>query len=133
MPASRSRVRGRITASAGGPAASAVAVTAAGIFFFLRSSGTATAAASAAAAAPFTSGRHGDEMLPFLAKARASLWGPGVRGRLKPCTRGCRYSYVASTGLAPASTGTTPTVALLENLPDAVMLIDDGGSVAYAN
>ena len=69
MPASRNLVRGRITASAGGPAARAAVVTAAGIFFRFRSSGTATAAASAAAAAPLTNGRQGDEMLPFEAKA----------------------------------------------------------------
>ena len=40
---------------------------------------------------------------------------------------------MTSTGLASASPGTTPTVALLENLPDAILLIDDGGSIAYAN
>jgi diguanylate cyclase (GGDEF)-like protein/PAS domain S-box-containing protein len=40
---------------------------------------------------------------------------------------------VASTGLAASAPGTTPTFALLENLPDAILLIDDAGAVAYAN
>ena len=72
MPASRSLLLGRVTASAGGPAAIAAVVTAAGILFRFRSRGIATAAASAAVAAPLTSGRQGDEVvgaLPFLAKA----------------------------------------------------------------
>ena len=29
--------------------------------------------------------------------------------------------------------GTTPTIALLENLPDAIVLIDERGFIAYAN
>ena len=29
--------------------------------------------------------------------------------------------------------GTTPTIALLENLPDAIILVDEGGFIAYAN
>jgi hypothetical protein len=71
MPASRSLVRGRRTASAGGPAASAAVVTAGGMPRFLRIRGTTNAAASAAAAAPFTSGRQGDDLigaLPFPGK-----------------------------------------------------------------
>jgi diguanylate cyclase (GGDEF)-like protein/PAS domain S-box-containing protein len=41
---------------------------------------------------------------------------------------------VGETGLASASpSGVTPTIALLENLPDAIVLVDGEGSVAYAN
>jgi diguanylate cyclase (GGDEF)-like protein/PAS domain S-box-containing protein len=41
---------------------------------------------------------------------------------------------VSTTGLATAQDGgVTPTVALLENLPDAILLLDEGGSIAYAN
>jgi diguanylate cyclase (GGDEF)-like protein/PAS domain S-box-containing protein len=41
---------------------------------------------------------------------------------------------VSSTGLAAAPEGApTPTIALLENLPDAIALLDDQGSIAYAN
>jgi diguanylate cyclase (GGDEF)-like protein/PAS domain S-box-containing protein len=41
---------------------------------------------------------------------------------------------VGETGLAGASpSGVTPTIALLENLPDAIVLVDGEGSVAYAN
>ena len=29
--------------------------------------------------------------------------------------------------------GTTPTIALLENLPDAVLLLDETGAIGYAN
>jgi hypothetical protein len=76
-------VRGRATASAGGPAAIAAVVAAAGTFSRRRSSGTATAAASAAVAAPLTSGRQGEFRLgaarPFLSKAARvyAAW-PGV-------------------------------------------------------
>jgi hypothetical protein len=39
---------------------------------------------------------------------------------------------VSSTGLAAAPhSGTTPTIALLENLPDAILLLDEKGSIAY--
>jgi diguanylate cyclase (GGDEF)-like protein/PAS domain S-box-containing protein len=41
---------------------------------------------------------------------------------------------VSSPEVAPTQNpGQTPTVALLENLPDAIILIDELGSVAYAN
>jgi len=41
---------------------------------------------------------------------------------------------VSSTGLAAAPDGApTPTIALLENLPDAIVLLDDRGLIAYAN
>lgn len=41
---------------------------------------------------------------------------------------------MSTTGIAAASTGaSTPTIALLENLPDAIMLLDGQGSIAYAN
>jgi diguanylate cyclase (GGDEF)-like protein/PAS domain S-box-containing protein len=41
---------------------------------------------------------------------------------------------VSSTGLAAAPPGgTTPTLALLEGLPDAILLLDKGGAIAYAN
>jgi diguanylate cyclase (GGDEF)-like protein/PAS domain S-box-containing protein len=41
---------------------------------------------------------------------------------------------VSTTGLAAAPEGApTPTIALLENLPDAILLLDDQGSIAYAN
>jgi diguanylate cyclase (GGDEF)-like protein/PAS domain S-box-containing protein len=41
---------------------------------------------------------------------------------------------VSSTGLAAAQNGApTPTIALLENLPDAILLLDEQGSIAYAN
>jgi diguanylate cyclase (GGDEF)-like protein/PAS domain S-box-containing protein len=41
---------------------------------------------------------------------------------------------VSSPGLAAAPPGgTTPTIALLENLPDAILLLDEQGSIAYAN
>jgi diguanylate cyclase (GGDEF)-like protein/PAS domain S-box-containing protein len=41
---------------------------------------------------------------------------------------------VSSTGLAAApQVGTTPTIALLENLPDAILLLDEKGAIAYAN
>jgi diguanylate cyclase (GGDEF)-like protein/PAS domain S-box-containing protein len=46
----------------------------------------------------------------------------------------CRYSRVSSRGLATAAQGgTTPTLALLEGLPDAILLLDEGGAIAYAN
>ena len=74
MPASRSLVRGRSTARAGGPEASAAVVTAAGIRLRFRISGTAKAAVRAAAAAPFTSGPQGDDRLGAL-----PLAGKGAR------------------------------------------------------
>lgn len=41
---------------------------------------------------------------------------------------------MSATGLATAQNGgTTPTIALLENLPDAIVLIDERGFIAYAN
>lgn len=41
---------------------------------------------------------------------------------------------MSTTSLAEAPrVGTTPTIALLENLPDAVLLLDERGSIAYAN
>jgi len=41
---------------------------------------------------------------------------------------------VAPTGTVAAPTGEmTPAVALLENLPDAILLLDERGAVAYAN
>ena len=41
---------------------------------------------------------------------------------------------MSATGLATAQDGgTTPTIALLENLPDAILLLDERGSIAYAN
>jgi diguanylate cyclase (GGDEF)-like protein/PAS domain S-box-containing protein len=41
---------------------------------------------------------------------------------------------VSSTGLAAApQVGTSPTIALLESLPDAILLLDELGSIAYAN
>jgi diguanylate cyclase (GGDEF)-like protein/PAS domain S-box-containing protein len=41
---------------------------------------------------------------------------------------------VNSPGLAVASqSGISPTVALLENLPDAIVLLDTGGEIGYAN
>jgi diguanylate cyclase (GGDEF)-like protein/PAS domain S-box-containing protein len=41
---------------------------------------------------------------------------------------------VSTTGLAAAPEGApTPTIALLENLPDAILLLDERGSIAYAN
>jgi diguanylate cyclase (GGDEF)-like protein/PAS domain S-box-containing protein len=41
---------------------------------------------------------------------------------------------VSSRGLATAAQGdTTPTLALLEGLPDAILLLDEGGAIAYAN
>jgi diguanylate cyclase (GGDEF)-like protein/PAS domain S-box-containing protein len=41
---------------------------------------------------------------------------------------------VSAIGLAtPQDGGTTPTIALLENLPDAILLINELGSIAYAN
>jgi diguanylate cyclase (GGDEF)-like protein/PAS domain S-box-containing protein len=41
---------------------------------------------------------------------------------------------VSSNGLAAAPPGaTTPTIALLEGLPDAILLLDTGGGIAYAN
>jgi diguanylate cyclase (GGDEF)-like protein/PAS domain S-box-containing protein len=41
---------------------------------------------------------------------------------------------VSLTGLAAAPHGgTTPTIALLENLPDAIVLLDERGSISYAN
>jgi diguanylate cyclase (GGDEF)-like protein/PAS domain S-box-containing protein len=41
---------------------------------------------------------------------------------------------VSTTGLAAAQDGgTTPTIALLENLPDAIVLLDEKGTIAYAN
>jgi PAS domain S-box/diguanylate cyclase (GGDEF) domain len=41
---------------------------------------------------------------------------------------------VGSTELATATQGSaTPTLALLEGLPDAILLLDTGGAIAYAN
>ncbi|MDX6607887.1 MAG: hypothetical protein QOD14_2427 [Solirubrobacterales bacterium] len=41
---------------------------------------------------------------------------------------------MSSTGLAAAPAGgTTPTLALLEGLADAILLLDKGGAIAYAN
>jgi len=41
---------------------------------------------------------------------------------------------VSSSGLAAApQVGSAPTIALLENLPDAILLLDERGSIAYAN
>ena len=41
---------------------------------------------------------------------------------------------MSTTGLAAAQDGgTTPTIALLENLPDAIVLLDEKGTIAYAN
>jgi diguanylate cyclase (GGDEF)-like protein/PAS domain S-box-containing protein len=41
---------------------------------------------------------------------------------------------VSTTDVATASNdGTTPTIALLENLPDAVLLLDEAGAIGYAN
>ena len=41
---------------------------------------------------------------------------------------------MSSPGLAAAPQGATaPTIALLENLPDAILLLDDRGLIAYAN
>jgi diguanylate cyclase (GGDEF)-like protein/PAS domain S-box-containing protein len=42
---------------------------------------------------------------------------------------------VSATGIATAPNGgnTSPTIALLENLPDAILLLDEGGTIAYAN
>jgi len=41
---------------------------------------------------------------------------------------------VSSPGLAAAQHGaTTPTIALLENLPDAILLVDEQESIGYAN
>ena len=41
---------------------------------------------------------------------------------------------MSSTGLAAAShSGSAPTIALLEGLPDAILLLDKGGVIAYAN
>jgi diguanylate cyclase (GGDEF)-like protein/PAS domain S-box-containing protein len=41
---------------------------------------------------------------------------------------------VSTTGIAAVPDGaSTPTIALLENLPDAILLVDDKGSIAYAN
>jgi diguanylate cyclase (GGDEF)-like protein/PAS domain S-box-containing protein len=40
---------------------------------------------------------------------------------------------VHSSGLAAAPEGVTPTVALLENLPDAIVLVNESGEIAYAN
>lgn len=34
---------------------------------------------------------------------------------------------------APPATAATPTVTLLENLPDAILLLDEGGAIRYAN
>jgi diguanylate cyclase (GGDEF)-like protein/PAS domain S-box-containing protein len=35
--------------------------------------------------------------------------------------------------LTPATNGTGPTVAVLENLPDAILIVDGSGTVGYAN
>ena len=41
---------------------------------------------------------------------------------------------MSSTGFAAApQVGTTPTIALLENLPDAILLLNEWDSIAYAN
>jgi diguanylate cyclase (GGDEF)-like protein/PAS domain S-box-containing protein len=41
---------------------------------------------------------------------------------------------VHSTGVATAAqSGATPTLALLDGLPDAILLLDRGGAIAYAN
>lgn len=41
---------------------------------------------------------------------------------------------MSSTGLATAPNGaSTPTIALLENFPDAILLLDEAGAIEYAN
>ncbi len=48
--------------------------------------------------------------------------------------RGADKSRVSAIGLSTAQNGgTTPTVALLENLPDAILLLDETGAIGYAN
>jgi diguanylate cyclase (GGDEF)-like protein/PAS domain S-box-containing protein len=54
--------------------------------------------------------------------------------RLKRVDEWCRYSHVTSVAVRGSSEGgSSPTVALLENLPDAILVIAQDGTVGYAN
>jgi diguanylate cyclase (GGDEF)-like protein/PAS domain S-box-containing protein len=54
--------------------------------------------------------------------------------RLKRRREQCRYSHVNSVALrGTPDAGAAPTVTLLENLPDAVMVVSEDGVIGYAN